>query len=84
MTREEITTATEMLTGRCDRIETCGDDSEGGLCLTAHWIDGGQKLFHTLGEVEYNCHEHAIRQLADEHEQDCYEDEGEAAYGRED
>ena len=28
--------------------------------------------------------EEAIAALADEHEQDCYEDEGEAAYGRED
>lgn len=27
--------------------------------------------------------EFSIQRLADEHEQDCYEDEGEAAYGRE-
>lgn len=53
MTREEITQAEALIGYGCDRIEICGDDSEGGLCLTAHWRDGsGQRLFHSLKEVE--------------------------------
>jgi hypothetical protein len=55
MTWQEIKTATEMLKDRCDRTESCGDDSEGGYCLTAYWVDGGQKLFHTLEEVQQHC-----------------------------
>jgi len=62
MTLNEIKAATELLKDRCDRIESCGDDSEGGYCLTAYWLDGGQKVFHTIREVENNCDEYARRQ----------------------
>jgi hypothetical protein len=57
MTREELTKAEAMIAYGCERIEHCGDDSEGGWCLTAHWLDGGQKLFHTLEEVHRHCEE---------------------------
>lgn len=49
MTRDEIKSAIRLLEPRTDRIETaiCGD----GQCLTAHWRDGGQRLFYTLDGV---------------------------------
>jgi hypothetical protein len=64
MTWQEIKTATEMLKDRCDRLYSRTTTFDGDLCLTAHWIDGGQKIFHTLGDVEANCDEYASRQTA--------------------
>lgn len=52
MTRKEISKAIAILAGRTDRTETIIDGIHGGQLLTAYWIDGGQRLFRTLGEVE--------------------------------
>jgi hypothetical protein len=46
----EIKTAKKLLADRVGRFETIGIDN-GGTALTAHWVDGGQKLFYTLEEV---------------------------------
>jgi hypothetical protein len=47
--------------------------------------DGGWAEWDQSDEEDDDCPvcQH-LRALADEHESDCYEDEGEAAYGRED
>ena len=52
MSKRETEKAARLLGGRAERVETCGDDSKGGWCLTAHWRDGGQRLFHTITQVQ--------------------------------
>lgn len=52
MTRAEINLAKTLLADRADRTETIGSDTDGGLSLTVHWTDGGQKIFHTIDEVQ--------------------------------
>lgn len=49
MTLAEVNRAKQLLDLYCERIETAiyGD----GQCVTAHWVDGGRKLFHTLSDV---------------------------------
>lgn len=49
MTRDELQTAMALLEHRAERFSTAiyGD----GQCLTAHWRDGGQRLFYSLDEV---------------------------------
>lgn len=56
MTRSEITQAHQLLADRVERIDTAiyGD----GQCLTAYWIDGGQRLFYTIDEVREHVAEH--------------------------
>jgi hypothetical protein len=51
MNKNETKKAERLLKDRTDRTETCGSDAKGGWCLTAHWVDGGQQLFHTLEQV---------------------------------
>lgn len=58
MTKQETKQAEKMLADRTDRVEVCGADTEGGLALTAHWIDGGQKLFYTLDQVRDHIESH--------------------------
>lgn len=50
MNAREIKQAIKLLAGRTDRVETIGLDT-GGQALTAHWRDGGQKIFYTLDSV---------------------------------
>lgn len=50
MTKQEIIQATRALHDLADRIETASDGASGQY-LTAHWIDGGQKLFYSLSQV---------------------------------
>lgn len=53
MKMQEIKEATELLADRTDRVEVTGSDTDGGLVLTAYWLDGsGQRLFYSLGEVK--------------------------------
>jgi len=40
----------KLLEARCDRIERASIDS-GGVCVTAHWVDGGQRVFSSGKEV---------------------------------
>lgn len=59
MTKQEIKKATTLLSSRTDRTETA--IHEGGQCLTAYWLDGGQRVFYTLDEVRANSDEYAER-----------------------
>lgn len=50
MTTADLRKARTMLADRLDRAESIHLDG-GGVALTAHWRDGGQKLFYTLDAV---------------------------------
>lgn len=50
MTKQEIAKAQQLLGSRVNRFETIIDGP--GQSLTAHWVDGGQKMFTTLYDVE--------------------------------
>lgn len=50
MTTHEINQAKRALQDFADRFETVSD-GKGGNYLTAHWIEGGQKLFYSLNDV---------------------------------
>ena len=50
MTTREIKQAMKLLADHTDRTETIILDT-GGQALTAHWLDGGQRLFYTLDAV---------------------------------
>lgn len=50
MNKQEIAKAQQLLANRVDRFETIIDGD--GQSLTAHWVDGGQKMFATLYDVE--------------------------------
>lgn len=52
MTKPEAEQAAKMLEDRLHRYAISGADVSGGFCLTVEWIDGGEKLFYTLREVE--------------------------------
>ena len=56
MNKSEIAKAKKMLNDRAERFETmiCGN----GQCLTAYWIDGGQKVFYSLDEVREHIESH--------------------------
>lgn len=68
MTSSEVYTAREILYGRTDRTEeTLIDGSDGReAALTAHWLDGGQKLFYSLDEVRQHVATHPVAQLDDD------------------
>ena len=51
MTKQEINKAKELLNDRTERFEIASIDT-GGLCLTAHWMGGGQKIFYSIHSVE--------------------------------
>jgi hypothetical protein len=51
MTKSEIKKALSLLGDRVDRHDAAGIDG-GGWCMTVFWRDGGQRLFHSLEEVE--------------------------------
>jgi hypothetical protein len=51
MTKSEIKKALSLLGDRVERNQTIGVYG-GGLCLTVFWVDGGQRLFNSLHEVE--------------------------------
>lgn len=51
MMKNEATKAAKLLASRTDRTEVVGSSATGGLSLTAYWIDGGQRMFHSLSEV---------------------------------
>jgi len=58
MNASEVKIAEKLLADRCDRTEACGADTVGGWCLTAYWLDGGQRLFYTMAEVRSHIDEH--------------------------
>lgn len=51
MTKSDIKKALSLLGDRVERSETMGVDG-GGWCLTVFWVDGGQRLFYSLEQVE--------------------------------
>jgi len=52
MTKRETDAAAKLLKDEVQRTEQCKASTQGGWCLTAHWIDGGQKLFYSLAAVQ--------------------------------
>ena len=54
MTKTEISKAKKMLDDYTERYEVIGDGTGGfdGLILTAHWTDGGQRIFHNFADVD--------------------------------
>jgi hypothetical protein len=58
MNLQEIAQAETLLQDRVDRNERTGTDTEGGWALTAHWLDGGQRLFYTIDEVRDHVESH--------------------------
>lgn len=51
MTKPEIKKTLSLLGDRVERSQNTGMDG-GGWCLTVFWVDGGQRLFYSLHEVE--------------------------------
>ena len=60
MTANEIKTAKRIIGDRADRFDDIGSDTEGGQSLTVYWVDGGQKMFHTLAQVDEWAEDHGI------------------------
>ena len=58
MNDREIDKAKKLLAGLAYRTEIAGAVISGGLCLAAHLIDGGQRIFYTLAEVKDHCATH--------------------------
>ncbi len=52
MTDREYKQAVEMLKDRTDRVSHMSD-GRGGSILTAYWLDGGQKIFYSLDDVQH-------------------------------
>ena len=57
MKRTEVKTAEALLDGRIDRTETVPDD-DGSICLTVHWVDGGQTAFWSLEQIRNHIEIH--------------------------
>lgn len=51
MTKQEIKSAEQLLSSRVDRTEIIGT-GEGNFAITAYWLTGGQKIFHSLDHVQ--------------------------------
>lgn len=51
MNKKDLVKAENLLADRVDRFDHMGD-GKGGTALTAHWVNGGQRLFYTLAQVE--------------------------------
>lgn len=60
MTQPELNTAIRILCSRCDRLSSIHLDT-GGYALTAHWRDGGQRLFYSLDDVQSVSRDYADR-----------------------
>jgi hypothetical protein len=53
MTKRETERAARLLAPYVDRTERCGwDGRRSGWLFTAHWSEGGQRLFCTFDEVQ--------------------------------
>ena len=62
MTKKDLIKAERLLAPYVDRTERAGVD-KGGLCLTAYWRSGGQKIFYALAAVEDRVQEIKTRSV---------------------
>lgn len=62
MKKHEAIAAMSILSYRCRHIEIAGD-AKNGFFVCAFWVDGGEKFFYHLVDVEQN-HDDYLTRLA--------------------